>query len=168
MKVTTGVLKSIKELGLLDSFCGENEVGDLEFTEGVVERGQRGFDFKELNYDKKWNNFEDENGLQYDLQWFDDVYISDDNFLLKLKCENNKMKLEVMNLSEGIKENGTYWRTKNNKFQIICQINSDTSIDSNQMCLGKVGDVCEFTFENYRRLEKWVGRLIRAKKVEEN
>ena len=168
MKVTTGLLKSIKELELLDTFCGESDGGDIEFTEGVVECGHRGFDFKELQYDKRWNIFEDEEGLQYDLQWFDVVYISDDDFLLRLECINNHMKLEVMNLSDGIKDEGTYWTTKNNKFKIICERNSETSIDSNQLCLGDIGDTCEFTFENYRRLEKWVGRLIRAKKVEGN
>ena len=166
MKVTTGLLKGIKELELLDTFCGENEEGDLEFTEGIVESRQRCFDFKELEYDKKWNIFEDDNGLQYDLQWFNGVYVADDKFLLRLDCVNNHMKLEVMAISEVMKDKGTYWRTKNNKFEVICQNNSNTFIDSNQLCLGEVGDVCEFKFENNRRLEKWVGRLIRAKKGE--
>ena len=167
MKVTTGLLKSVKKLELLDTFCEENDDADILFTEAIIEADDRGFDFKELNYSKRWKMFNDDNDKDWELQWFEGVYISNDDFMLKLDCTNTHMRLEVMSISDGIKQKGTYWRTKNNKFQIICQNNSDTSIDSNQLCLGEVGDVCEFTFENYRRLEKWVGRLIRVKKVEE-
>ena len=95
MKVTTGLLKSVKKLELLDTFCEENDDADILFTEAIIEADDRGFDFKELNYSKRWKMFNDDNDKDWELQWFDSVYISNDDFMLKLDCKNTYMKLHL-------------------------------------------------------------------------
>ena len=166
MKLITSILKSGEELERLDNFCEEDDNGDLQFTDTVLEIDSCGFDFKELVWNKRFKIFEDENETHFELQWFCSISLYNDDYSVSLECVNNKLKLTVIELNSNLKDKGTYWRFKD-KFEVICQRGSATEIDSNILCLGEVGDVYTFIFENNSRLEKWVSRLIRAKKVED-
>ena len=118
----------------------------------------------ELKWHEDWQGYQTVDGLSVTFNDFSHIDLSCEDFVVRMKVRD----LEVFFTT--LKTCGSDYYARHDKSGFIVTSDEETGfvVGSKCMSLHKKGDVCNFRFENKRRMYKWVKRLSKCKVWEEN